>query len=70
MKGVLKIKFFKAITEKYDYGTGNTTIKGELLTAKERESKFRNLPDDFFEKVDVNRNKTFWLFGVRFECKQ
>lgn len=44
--------------------------KGELLTAKERESKFRNLPDDFFEKVDVNRNKTFWLFGARFECKQ
>lgn len=59
--------YYRPTTEKYDYFTGYTAIKGELLTEKERNRKFRYLDDCFFEVVNVNRNKTYWSFGCRWE---
>ena len=51
---------------KHDYFTGYTTIKNELLTPRERNSKFRYLTDDVFEPVNVSRKKIYWMFGARF----
>ena len=51
---------------KHDYFTGYTTIKNELLTERERNSKFRYLTDDVFEIVEVSRKKIYWMFGARF----
>lgn len=59
--------FYKAIAEKHDYFTGWTTIKNELLTEKERNSKFRYLSDACFVPVEVSKKKTFWSFGARYE---
>lgn len=63
------MKFYKATMEAHDYFTGNTTIKDELVTQRERDTKFRYLSDSVFEEVDVSKKKTFWNFGARFECK-
>ena len=52
---------------KHDYFTGYTTIGGELLTERERNTKFRYLQDDCFESVEVSKKNTFWCFGARFE---
>lgn len=54
----------------HDYFTGYTTIKNELLTSRERNSKFRYLKDDIFEVVEVSKKKTVWAFGARFERKE
>ena len=62
------MKFYKAICEKHDYFTGYTTCIGELVTERERNSKFRYLNDDVFEIVEVSKKKTYWMFGCRFEC--
>ena len=59
--------FYRATREAHDYFTGYTTVKNELVTQKERDTKFRYLMDTVFEKVDVSKKKTYWLFGARFE---
>ena len=59
--------FYKATKEAHDYFTGNTTIKNELLTQAERDTKFRYLKDSVFEVVNISKKKTFWNFGARFE---
>ena len=65
------MKFYKVVVgDKHDYFTGYTTIKNELLTEKERNTKFRYLYDDVFTVVDVSKKKTFWMFGARFECTE
>ena len=51
---------------KLDYFTGYSTIKNELLTPRERNSKFRYLTDDVFETVNVSCKKIYWMFGARF----
>lgn len=61
--------YYRAKVEKHDYFTGYTTAIGELLTEKERNSKFRYLSDDVFEAVNVSRKRTFWSFGCRFEMR-
>ena len=62
------MKFYKVVVgDKYDYFTGYTTIKNELLTERERNTKFRYLRDDVFQEVEVSKKKTFWSFGARFE---
>ena len=61
------MKFYKAKIEAHDYFTGYTTCIGELVTEKERNSKFRYLTDDVFSIVEVSKKKTYWMFGVRFE---
>ena len=59
--------YYRANAEKHDYSTGYTTIIGELLTQRERDSKFRYLSDDVFDVVEVSRKRTFTMFGCRFE---
>lgn len=65
------MKFYKVAKDNvHDYFTGYTTVKNELLTEKERNSKFRYLTDDVFQVVEVSKKKTFWMFGARFEVKE
>lgn len=65
------MKFYRVIKEdKTDYFNGYTTVKGELLTEKERKRNFRYLPDDVFEEVEISKKNTFWIFGCRFECRK
>lgn len=61
------MKYYKALTDKHDYFTGYTTIKNELLTPKERNTRFRYLQDDIFTIVEISRKNTYMLFGARFE---
>lgn len=61
--------FYKAKREVHDYFTGYTTIENELVTQKEKDTKFRYLMDDVFEPVNISKKKTFWCFGARFEIK-
>lgn len=64
------MKFYKAIKgDVYDYLTGYATVKNELVTQRERDTKFRYLSDSVFEEVNVSKKRTFWNFGVRFECE-
>ena len=60
--------FYRVTRDAYDYFTGNAAIKNELVTQRERDTKFRYLKDSVFEKVEVSKKKTFWNFGARFEC--
>lgn len=63
------MKFYKAKREVHDYFTGYTTVENELVTQRERDTKFRYLSDSVFEEVNVSKKRTFWNFGARFECK-
>lgn len=64
------MKFYKVTKgDVHDYFTGYTTVENELVTQKERDTKFRYLSDSVFAEVDVSKKKTFWNFGARFECK-
>ena len=64
------MKYYKAITEKHDYFTGWTTVENELLTPRERWTRFRYLPDSYFEPVNISKRKIFINFGVRFEVQE
>ncbi len=60
--------FYKVIKgDKHDYFTGYTTVKNELVTQRERDTKFRYLNDDCFQQVNVSKKNTYWFFGARFE---
>lgn len=62
------MKYYKVVVpDKHDYFTGYTTILGELLTEKERNTKFRYLYDEVFQIVNINKNNTCFIFGARFE---
>lgn len=50
-----------------DYFSGYSTVKNELLTKRERNTKFRYLQDDIFKPVNVSKKNTYWFFGARFE---
>jgi len=63
------MKYYKAKKDTYDYFNKYAVIENELLTEKERNTKARYIKDDLFEIVEINKNKTFFSFGVRFECK-
>lgn len=63
------MKFYRVTREVHDYSTGYTTIKNELVTQWEKDTKFRYLSDSVFEEVEVSKKKTYWFFGARFECK-
>ena len=64
------MKFYRVLEQKYDYFTKNETVENELLTEKERNSKFRYIPDEYFEIVNISKKKTFWSFGCRFACAE
>lgn len=61
------MRYYKAIIEKHDYFTGYTSVVGELLTAHERNTRFRYLMDDCFKIVNISQKKTCFIFGCRFE---
>lgn len=61
------MKYYRVRKESHDYFTGWTAIKNELITRKERETRFRYLMNDVFEEVEISRKKTYMSFGVRFE---
>lgn len=64
------MKYYKVVVgDKHDYFTGYTTVKGELLTTKEKNRKFRYLPDNYFQEYHVSQRKIYWMFGCRFEMK-
>ena len=60
------MKYYRAKDEFYDYITGKTAIKNELLTEKERFSRFKHLSAACFEIVEHPKNKTYKIFGIRF----
>ena len=64
------MKYYMALEEKHDYFTGNTMVKNELLTEKERNTKFRYIMDDYFKVVNVSKRKTFRNFGCRFMVRE
>lgn len=64
------MKYYKALAEKHDYFTGYTTIPSELVTQRERDTKFRYIGDDVFQQVEISKSKIFWSFGARFEIKK
>lgn len=55
------------VGDKHDYFTGYTTVLGELVTPKERNKKFRYLPDYIFKPVNISKRDVVWIFGARFE---
>lgn len=61
------MKYYRATKEAYDYFNKNMTVKNELLTPRERNTKFRYLKDNCFEEVEVSKKNTYINFGVRFE---
>lgn len=61
--------YYRVRRDAYDYFNKNAAVKNELVTQKERDSKFRYLKDDVFEPVQISKKKTFWNFGCRFEVK-
>ena len=61
--------YFKALDDKYDYFTGHALVKNELVTPRERNTKYRYISDCYFRPVEVSRKKTFFNFGVRLEMK-
>ncbi len=65
-KGENTMKFYKVKREAYDYFNKFQTVKDELLTEKERNTKARYIKDDVFEVVEVSKKKTYWFFGARF----
>ena len=60
------MKYYLALEEKHDYFTGHTLIEHELITEKERNTKFRYISDEYLKPVEISKNKTFKMFGVRF----
>ena len=59
------MKYYRVKGEFHDYFTGNTTVPGELVTQRERDTKFRFLNDNVFERVLCSRHDTYTAFGVR-----
>lgn len=61
--------YYRATGDYHDYFTGWSTVEGELVSPRERATKFRYLKDTCFEPVEVCKNKTFINFCVRKEIK-
>ena len=57
--------YYRSKGEYHDYFTGNTAIPGELITKRERNTKYRYLCDNCFELVNVSRKDVYMQFGVR-----
>ena len=60
--------YYRVRKETYDYFTWWTAVQNELVTEKERNTRFRYLSDFVFEKVEVSKKKIFFNFGCRFEA--
>lgn len=62
--------FFRAKIDAFDHSVDRGVVKGELLTAKEREIRVPKLPNSVFETVVIPKSKTYYLFGARFEANR
>lgn len=60
------MKYYRAKGEFYDYSTGWATIETELLTEKERNTRFKHLPDYCFSVEQIKKTDTYKSFGARF----
>lgn len=58
--------YYRSKGEYHDYFTGNTAVKNELITQKERNTKYRYLSDNCFSKVKCRKCDTYFSFGARF----
>lgn len=47
-----------------DFPDGTVLVKNELLTPREKEKS--RYPDHWFERIEVDREETYWFFGARF----
>jgi len=62
--------YYKALDDRYDYFTGNALVKNELITPRERNTKYRYISDRFFSVVNVKKTETYFNFGVRLQAGQ
>lgn len=62
------MKYYRAKDEYYDYFSDYCTIKNQLLTEKERNTRCRYLQDSCFDIVNISSRNTYMSFGVRFKC--
>ena len=64
------------VRKEYDQFPQNPRIRdGNILIAEElyTEKEFNKLPYVYagaFERVDIPRNQTYWLFGARFQKEE
>lgn len=61
------MKYYKAMTTKYDYFSKNEVAKYELLTERERNKRVPYISDCYFETVDIPAKATYKVMGRRFE---
>ena len=54
----------------YDYLSGYSVVKNQLITIKEYHRKCPYISDDKFWKVMINKNHTYMSFGVRFPVSE
>ena len=59
------MKYYRATGEFHDYFTGYTTVPGELVTERERNTNFHYLSDRVFERVLCSKRDTYFSFGIR-----
>lgn len=58
--------YYRAKGEYHDYFTGYTTAINELITERERNTRFRHLSDKCFKKVECRKRDTYICFGCRY----
>lgn len=63
------MKYLKVKRDAYDYFSKYGVVKDELITEKERNRLCPYIKEDIFEPVNINKNRTFFNFGVRLEMK-
>lgn len=57
--------YYKVVKDAYDYFSKYGVIEGELLTAKERNTKCPYISDNVFIKCFTSSRNTFKMFGIR-----
>ncbi len=62
--------YWRAKCDAIDLKTGHSMVKGELLTKRERFSRIPNISDKMLEVVDISKNRTYKIFGIRFEVHE
>lgn len=61
------MKYYKARKDSYDWFNKSLVLKDELVTKKERDSKFRYVADFSFEVVEIPKTNIHIVEGRRFE---
>ena len=63
------MKYYKVKNDVYDHKSGYTAIADELVTETERKKRFSTISLKAFEVVEIPKNNTFMIFGVRKQCR-